>query len=194
VWVLEYQYKYGTELTAHATEDQAQAEAARIARANWADVAPSCDDMPATPDGLGGPEVTRIYFDRARHDEYYIHVLDVEGAPAEPGLAGEIGGDHWACTVGQDDSDESISALVAHATRLGIEPEDLDDLVHDLADQPASHINNRGLDAQIPYLVAGMGVAQARAYLDGLRPAAPEAAGHAPVAGSTATTPRRVPA
>lgn len=83
-----------------------------------------------------------------------------------------------------------ISALVAHANTLGLEPSDLDDAVYDLAGddaarenneaaddsrdderhethgRTASQINNEGLEAQIGALIEGLGEDGARTKLD----------------------------
>ena len=55
--------------------------------------------------------------------------------------------------------------LVALATNLGLEPEDLDELVHDAAGQEASRVNNGGLDTQIEYLIDQLGPIAARAII-----------------------------
>ena len=47
--------------------------------------------------------------------------------------------------------------LIERASQLGIQPEDLDGLVHDTASNPASAINNGGLAAQIEWLVGRLG-------------------------------------
>ncbi len=43
------------------------------------------------------------------------------------------------------------------ARSLGIEPEDLDDLVHDLISRIASTANNDGLESQIGYMINSIG-------------------------------------
>lgn len=50
-----------------------------------------------------------------------------------------------------------VGQLVADAVSKGLEPEDLDELVHDSASQMASAINNGGLDDQIVFLVEQFG-------------------------------------
>lgn len=40
---------------------------------------------------------------------------------------------------------------------LGLEAEDLDDLVHDIASEAASDVNNNGLESQIEFLFARLG-------------------------------------
>jgi len=54
-------------------------------------------------------------------------------------------------------SDEQIQRLVDKADTAGLEPEDLDEIVHELAASFAADVNNGGLEDQIRYLVDGMG-------------------------------------
>jgi len=84
VWILEYQHKHGTDLTAHATEEAARLAAAQIARDFWEDVASWHPEMPATPDGLSDEDATRIYFANFDAEDYHIHGLDVTGADVAP--------------------------------------------------------------------------------------------------------------
>ena len=65
-------------------------------------------------------------------------------------------------------SEEQIERLVDKADAAGLEPEDLDELVHEFAASIAADINNGGLDDQIRYLVDGMGVQQTERQLDDL--------------------------
>jgi hypothetical protein len=60
---------------------------------------------------------------------------------------------------------EETGAVVAWAESLGVRPEDLDDLVHDLISQQASSINNGGLHDQIAFLVETCGPRQARSLI-----------------------------
>ena len=46
---------------------------------------------------------------------------------------------------------EQIEELASKARKLGLQPDDLDDVIHDIASQTASSINNQGLDGQIAY-------------------------------------------
>jgi hypothetical protein len=68
------------------------------------------------------------------------------------------------------DQSPSIAELVALAARMLLSSEDLDDAVHDAADEHAATINSEGLDGQIEYLVARLGAKDAQAAI--------EAAGH----------------
>jgi len=65
-------------------------------------------------------------------------------------------------------SEQQIERLVDKADAAGLEPEDLDEIVHDLAASIAADVNNGGLDEQIRYLVDGMGVQQTERQLDDL--------------------------
>ncbi len=55
--------------------------------------------------------------------------------------------------------------IVSEAEEQGIKPHQLDDLVHDVASETASAINNGGLSAQIEYLVEQIGAAETREAL-----------------------------
>lgn len=51
--------------------------------------------------------------------------------------------------------------IIAALDAKGVEPEDLDDLVHDLKAEEAADINNGGLTSQVEYLLsAGLTVEQ----------------------------------
>jgi len=65
-------------------------------------------------------------------------------------------------------SGDQIERLVDKAEAAGLVPEDLDELVHELAASVAADVNNGGLDDQIRYLVDGMGVQQTERQLDDL--------------------------
>jgi hypothetical protein len=65
-------------------------------------------------------------------------------------------------------SDDQIERLVDKADAARLEPEDLDEIVHEFAASIAADVNNGGLDEQIRYLVDGMGVQQTERQLDDL--------------------------
>jgi len=65
-------------------------------------------------------------------------------------------------------SDDQIDRLVDKTEAAGLEPEDLDEIVHEVAASIAADVNNGGLDDQIRYLVDGMGVQQTERQLDDL--------------------------
>jgi hypothetical protein len=84
VWVLEYLHKHGSDLSAHATEEDAQRAIAEIARNFWEDVASWHPDMPATPDGLSDEDATRIYFANYDAEEHRLHCLGVRSLDVAP--------------------------------------------------------------------------------------------------------------
>jgi hypothetical protein len=59
----------------------------------------------------------------------------------------------------------SAAELVAWAQSQGLSPEDLDDEIHDHVGTAASNLNNRGLHAQIEFLVQQFGAAETRKLL-----------------------------
>jgi hypothetical protein len=61
-----------------------------------------------------------------------------------------------------------VERLVDKAEAAGLDPEDLDDLVHDLTASVAADVNNGGLEDQIAYLVDGLGAQHAEQQLDAL--------------------------
>jgi hypothetical protein len=65
-------------------------------------------------------------------------------------------------------SDDQIERLVDKADAAGLEPEDLDEMVHEFAASIAADVNNGGVEDQIRYLVDGMGVQQTEQQLDEL--------------------------
>ena len=50
-------------------------------------------------------------------------------------------------------SDNQVDTLVKHLQQKGVEPQDLDDMVHDAASNIASHVNNAGIYDQVEFLV-----------------------------------------
>ncbi len=67
-----------------------------------------------------------------------------------------------------DDLDAVVERLSDKADSAGLQPEDLDDMVHEMASSIASDINNEGVDGQIKYLVKEMGAQHAEKQLDEL--------------------------
>jgi hypothetical protein len=59
----------------------------------------------------------------------------------------------------------SAAELVAWAQSQGLGPEDLDDEIHDQVSVVASNLNNRGLSAQIEFLVGQFGGAETQELL-----------------------------
>ena len=65
-------------------------------------------------------------------------------------------------------SEEQIGRLVDKVDAAGLEPEELDEIVHEFAASIAADVNNGGLEDQIRYLVDGMGVQHTEQQLDEL--------------------------
>lgn len=69
-------------------------------------------------------------------------------------------------------TDEEIAAVVERlgekADKAGLQPEDLDEMVHELASSIASDTNNGGVDEQLRYLVEEMGAQQTERQIDEL--------------------------
>ena len=72
----------------------------------------------------------------------------------------------WSSPQATDDA--AVGRLTDKAEAAGLQPEDLDELVHELASSIASDINNSGLDGQVAYLVKEMGAQQVEKQIDGL--------------------------
>jgi len=67
-----------------------------------------------------------------------------------------------------DDLDAVVERLSDKADSAGLQPEDLDDMVHDLASSIASDTNNGGVDEQVKYLVKEMGAQGTERQIDEL--------------------------
>jgi hypothetical protein len=80
-----------------------------------------------------------------------------------PGVSGQ-----WSLWKESEADAAVVERLAGKAESAGLEPEDLDELVHELASSVAADINNGGLDEQIKYLVEGLGAEHAERQLDGL--------------------------
>ena len=92
-------------------------------------------------------------------------MLDTPAHRYENGRRGARAG-RWI--TGDCPSEEQIERLVDKADAAGLEPEDLDEIVHEFAASIAADVNNGGLDDQVRYLVDGMGVQQTERQLDDL--------------------------
>jgi len=68
----------------------------------------------------------------------------------------------------EGDRDQAVNDLLAKAEAAGLEAEDLDEIVHDLASSIAADVNNSGKDGQIAYLVDQMGIQAATKQLERL--------------------------
>ncbi len=58
----------------------------------------------------------------------------------------------------ENDRDQTISGLLAKAEAAGINVEDLDEVVHELASSIAADVNNSGMEGQLAYLVGHLGL------------------------------------
>ena len=54
------------------------------------------------------------------------------------------------------------------AASAGLQPEDIDEMVHELASSFAADANNGGLDEQVKYLVEGLGAQHTEQQIDEL--------------------------
>jgi hypothetical protein len=67
-----------------------------------------------------------------------------------------------------EDRAAAVERLTDKADAAGLQPEDVDDLVHELAASVAADVNNGGIEDQIIYLVDGLGAQHAKRQLDEL--------------------------
>lgn len=74
----------------------------------------------------------------------------------------------WSLQPDADDLAAAVERLASKADSAGVQPEELDETVHELASSVAADINNGGLEDQIRYLVEGLGAKYAEARLDDL--------------------------
>ena len=70
--------------------------------------------------------------------------------------------------VADDGRSAEVERLTNKADAAGLQPEDLDDLVHDLAASVAADVNNSGVTDQLRYLVDGLGAQHTEQQLDEL--------------------------
>ena len=61
-----------------------------------------------------------------------------------------------------------VERLVDKADAAGLQPENLDELIHELAASVAADVNNGGVEDQLRYLVDGIGAQQTEQQLDEL--------------------------
>jgi hypothetical protein len=98
---------------------------------------------------------------------------------AEFGLSESTAGREWdGCkTTGvsgswslpaADDLDAVVERLSDKADSAGLQPEDLDEMVHELASSIASDVDNEGVEGQVRYLVKEMGAQHAEREIDKL--------------------------
>ena len=97
----------------------------------------------------------------------------METALSTPDVLSEQGNPHVGgfCREAEtaiDGLDAVVERLASKAESAGLEPEDLDETVHELASSVAADVNNGGLEDQLRYLVEGLGAKYAEARLDDL--------------------------
>ncbi len=124
----------------------------------WSDIIAENPELYGTPGGLASLEAETIFL------------------PCTGGLPG-------TSPAEEGGQPGDVEELAAWAAGLGLEAEDLDDLVHDAYSRQASEVNNGGLDSQVRFLIESYGTGGARSLLSDLRP---EAAGRASAAGTAA--------
>jgi len=83
-----------------------------------------------------------------------------------PELVGVSG--KWSPRPDAADLAAAVERLASKAESAGIQPEELDEMVHELASSVAADVNNGGLEDQIRYLVEGLGAKYAERQLDDL--------------------------
>jgi len=88
-------------------------------------------------------------------------ILSEQGNP-------HVGGFCREAETADDDLTAVVERLASKADSAGLEPEDLDETVHELASSVAADVNNGGLEEQIRYLVEGLGAKHAEKQLDEL--------------------------
>lgn len=65
--------------------------------------------------------------------------------------------------------DLSVTALIAIANNVGIEPEDLDEVIYEQKSIEAASINNGGLEEQLAYLEDRLGPQEALKVLQAIQ-------------------------
>ena len=141
-----------------AGDAEEYASRAEVIAGLWSDIIAENPELYGTPGGLASLEAETIFL------------------PCTGGLPGTSPAEEG----GQPGDAEELAAWAAG---LGLEAEDLDDLVHDAYSRQASEVNNGGLDSQVRFLIESYGTGGARSLLSDLRP---EAAGRASAAGTAA--------
>jgi len=74
----------------------------------------------------------------------------------------------WSLRPDADGLAAVVERLASKADSAGLQPEDLDETVHELASSVAADVNNGGLEDQVRYLVEGLGARHAEKQLDEL--------------------------
>jgi hypothetical protein len=74
----------------------------------------------------------------------------------------------WALPTTDDELAAAVERLADKVETAGLQPEDLDEMVHDLASSIASDVNNEGVEGQVRYLVKEMGAQHTEKQLNEL--------------------------
>ena len=74
----------------------------------------------------------------------------------------------WALQTTDEEIAAVVERLVDKVDKAGLQPEDLDEMVHELASSIASDTNNGGVDEQVKYLVKEMGAQGTERQIDEL--------------------------
>ena len=80
----------------------------------------------------------------------------------------------WSLQESANDHAGVVESLVDKAEAAGLQPEDVDETVHELASSVAADTNNGGLVEQIRYLVQEIGAERAERQIDELIEAQPK--------------------
>ena len=74
----------------------------------------------------------------------------------------------WSLEAADDELDAVVERLANKADSAGLEPVDLDEMVHEMASGFGTDINNGGLEDQVRYLVEEIGAQHTEQQLDEL--------------------------
>ena len=125
------------------------ASQAEVIASLWSDIIAEDPELYGTPGGLASLEAETIFL------------------PCTSGLPGTSPATGLADTGSHPGDEEELAAWAAE---LGLEPEDLEDLVHDAFSRQASETNNDGLESQVRFLVEYYGPGRTRSLLSDLQP------------------------
>ena len=74
----------------------------------------------------------------------------------------------WALQTTDEEIAAVVERLANKVDKAGLQPEDLDEMVHELASSIASDTNNGGVEEQVKYLVKEMGAQHTERQIDEL--------------------------
>lgn len=102
-------------------------------------------------------------------DEPQLHIMDEDTSPKVAGFIPD------GSIFDEDGNDLELPHKTTPAEELaqrlkdgGVDPSDLDDLVHDVQSREASATNNCGLEEQVEYLIEQLGLKETQRAVDGL--------------------------